>query len=117
MLEAAGDKCVILLDAHVVSGDTLSDEAGAKLGSACPLAQELDVIFNHAVNNHLILIDDVDLCGTHHLGGITMAEVLFKLHRINPLYKFGLVDGIRPKMLLVAAPPGCDLPALHYPPV
>lgn len=107
MLEAADEKCVVLLDAHVMGEDATA--------GACPLREELTALEDADRTDHLVLVDDIDLCGTPRLGGITLTEVLAALKRVNAGYRFQLLNGIRPKMLLVAAPPGCPLPLHGYP--
>lgn len=101
MLEAADERCAVLLDAHMMGEDA---EAGK-----CPLREELLALVDGDRDDHLILIDDIDLCGTPRLGWITLDEVRAALRRVNPAYSFSLLNGIRPKMLLVASPPHCPL--------
>jgi hypothetical protein len=109
MLEAAGEKCVVLLDAHVM-GEAWDDAEGG-----CPMRAELLSLENADRSDHLVLVDDVDLCGTPRLSGITFSEVLAALRTVNAGYQFCFLDGIRPKMLLVAAPPGCPMPPHGHP--
>lgn len=107
MLEAADEKCVVLLDAHVMGEDATAGR--------CPLRDELGALAEADRFDHLVLIDDIDLCGTPRLGGITLFEVVGALQNINPLYQFCRLDGIRPKMLLVAVPKGGPMPQRRHP--
>lgn len=107
MLEDADEKCVVLLDAHVMGDDATA--------GVCPLRNELKALAQADRFDHLVLIDDIDLCGTPRLGGITLEEVVQALSNINPLYQFCRLDGIRPKMLLVAIPKGGPLPRRRHP--
>jgi hypothetical protein len=106
MLDDAGDvACAILLDAHVVQGDQESEEAAAHAGKACPLREELAALALAKRRDHLVMIDDIDLCGTSHLAWIGLEEVKRRLLDINPGYTFRLLGGVRPAMLLMACPP------------
>lgn len=108
MLEAADERCAVLLDAHVMGDDP-------DVADGCPLRGELIALINADRDDHLVLIDDIDLCGTPRLGGITLSEVLAALKIVNPAYSFALLNGIRPKMLLVAYPPHCPPSPHGYP--
>lgn len=105
MLKAAGKRCVVLLDAHVVGGDSDCSNAITPGATVCPLREELAALAKADRHDHLILVDDIDLCGTHHLAGITYDEVIASLKQINGAYSFRIFDGIRPAMLLAAIPP------------
>ena len=107
MLKMIGKPCVVLLDAHVVSGDSECERSVKDYNlSACPLREEILALHSAEFHGHLVLIDDIDLAGTHHLAGITLEEIVTSLLHINEGYRFRVLDGIRPKMLLAAAPPG-----------
>lgn len=103
--DAQGRRCSILLDAHVISGDRTSERAAEYVGTDCPLREELDAIAKHFRKDHLVMVDDIDLCGTHHLAGIGRAEVERRLLDINPDYTFRVWHGVRRDMLLMAVPP------------
>ena len=101
MLKDAGDgRFSILLDAHATAGTDPSD---------CPLRRELEILRAADRHDHLIAVDDFDLAGTEHLGGMTENEILSALKGINSGYYFEQLNGVRPKMLLVAVPPGYPL--------
>ena len=98
MLREAGQiPCAILLDAHATAGTE---------PSRCPLTRELAVLKNTSRNDHLVMVDDFDLAGTPHLGGLGLSDIIERLREINPGYTFHELGGVRPKMLLMAAPPG-----------
>ena len=107
MLWKAGNKSVVLLDAHLVASDTLSEAAAGKLD--CPLWNELQALKTAHRHDHLVMIDDIDLCGGPEMGGLELAEVKAELLSINPGYKFEIWAGVRPAMLLMAIPPGFPL--------
>lgn len=106
MLRMSGKPSAVLLDAHVVPGNVLCEDAAKDAGTVCPLREELMALQSASFHGHLVLIDDIDLAGTHHLAGITLEEIVTSLLHINEGYRFRVLDGIRPRMLLAAAPPG-----------
>lgn len=103
--DAGGRRCSILLDAHVISGDATSEDAALSIGTVCPLREELSGLALASRNDHLVMVDDIDLCGTHHLANIGRAEVERRLLDINPGYTFQVWHGVRRDMLLIAVPP------------
>lgn len=61
ILPTQNKPCVIMLDAHASGGDTVFDDKVGRFGS--PILHELNMIKEHSVvNNHIILIDDLDDC-------------------------------------------------------
>lgn len=107
MLNDAGDvPCAILLDAHVIEGDSESQRAGQQAGTVCPLREELAALALAERSDHLVMVDDIDLCGSSHLAWIGLEEVKRRLLDINPGYTFRFLGGVRPAMLLMACPPG-----------
>lgn len=107
MLREAGDvPCAILLDAHVIEGDSESQRAGEAAGTVCPLREELAALALAERRDHLAMVDDIDLCGSSHLAWIGLEEVKRRLLDINPGYTFRFLGGVRPAMLLMACPPG-----------
>ena len=98
MLKDAGNgKFSILLDAHATMGTAPCE---------CPLRRELEILRAADRHDHLVMVDDFDLAGTEHLGGMTANEILSMLKDINHGYYFEQLNGVREKMLLVAVPPG-----------
>lgn len=68
------------LDAHWSGeGTPMSDKK-------CPLLEELEVIKNHLVKNHTIMIDDIRCCGTDYFDFITKEQLEAKVREINPNY-------------------------------
>lgn len=102
VLTAIRDKCSILLDAHLVADDNLSLAASGD----CPLRRELEALAKSYRRDHLIMVDDIDLCGGPKMAGLSLLAVKGLIWNINPGYRFDIVDGVRPKMLLFALPPG-----------
>lgn len=96
--------CVFWLDAH----------AGAKEGYArgevdCPLIQELEVISEHSVKNHIITVDDASLLGRiqHSEGNvvcdysqITTDKVESILNKINPKFNISYPSPFNQLMLV-----------------
>ena len=85
------------LDGHHSSGDTAIGDYWA------PLIQELDVIKNHKINIHTIMIDDMrcwEFLNPVH--GFYKEDIISKLKEINKDYKFEYQDGLQPNDILVA---------------
>ena len=85
------------LDAHF-DGNT-----AAFYEDFCPLLKELDIIKQHSIKTHTILIDDVRLLGTEVFGYVTKDEVIRKIKEINSEYKIIFIDGHVENDILVAA--------------
>lgn len=84
------------LDAHWSGeGTPMSDKK-------CPLLDELEVIKNHPVKNHTIMIDDIRCCGTDYFDFITKEQLENKIKEINPQYVITYEDSWEPKDILVA---------------
>lgn len=86
------------LDAHYSYGDTALGDC------ISPLLKELEVIKNHPIKTHTILIDDLrDWNIKQH--GFDTEMLIQKCLEINPLYKISLVaDDLSPVDVLVATP-------------
>lgn len=85
------------LDGHYSSGDTALGDYWA------PLIQELDVIKEHPIKNHKILIDDMrcwEEPNTVH--GFYKNDIIDKLKEINPDYNLTYEDGFQKDDVLVA---------------
>ena len=76
------------LDAHA-SGPSIP---GGKYGP-CPLIQELEAIATSPCKNHVIMIDDTRLFGTHEWDYLDKQRVIDLLLTINSNYKIVYVDG------------------------
>jgi hypothetical protein len=57
------------------------------------ILQELDVINNHPIKTHTILIDYIQHANTARFGDITLEAILEKLREINPRYLFAFEKG------------------------
>ena len=58
----------------------------------CPLIAELDVIKQHTINTHTLLIDDMRLFGKAANDFITIDQVKQKILEINSNYKISFLD-------------------------
>ena len=82
----------------------------AKGPEDCPLLQELDLIAEHDIKNHIIAIDDSHMLGTIQkdnngnvicdYSNITMAMVQEKIKKINPKYDIGVYKPYNMDMLI-----------------
>lgn len=90
------------LDAHASGPDI----PGGKYGS-CPLLQELEAIKLSPCKNHVLMIDDTRLFGTHEWDFLEKQTVLDEIFKINPNYKIvyagGEEDGTFPNDILIAS--------------
>lgn len=84
------------LDAH------LSKNYGEKLSDNCPIIKELNIIKNHDIKTHTILIDDLNCFGAKAHDYITIEEVQNKILEINENYTFTFVDSDKTKNIMVA---------------
>ena len=85
------------LDGHHSCGDTALGEYWA------PLMQELEVIKNHKLNTHTILIDDMRCWEEpNEVHGFYKEDIFNKLKEINPDYKLSFEFGNQKDDVLVA---------------
>lgn len=84
------------LDGHFSYGKT------AKGKTNTPLLHELEIIKNHPVKNHTILIDDVRLFGSESFDFIQMALIQEKIKEINSQYRIRFEKGFQSNDILVA---------------
>lgn len=90
-------KITFWLDGHHSCGDTALGEHWA------PLMQELEVIKNHPIKSHTIMIDDMRCWeDPNPVHGFFKDDIYKKLHEINPKYEFELLDGQQENDILVA---------------
>ncbi|MDF1593146.1 MAG: hypothetical protein P1P89_16650 [Desulfobacterales bacterium] len=81
------EKCFFWLDAHFSSRNTACGKVSV------PLLQELDIIGNHPIKNHIIVIDDLRLFGwkdergLEDWGDVTIEHVTYALRKINDRYR------------------------------
>jgi hypothetical protein len=92
-LSEIDQRCVIFLDGHAMpydindpnrgfGSDTLSENA-----LTSPLVEELKIIKEHHIKDHIILIDDFHCFNTWCFGGLEYDDVLEFVKTINPKYK------------------------------
>lgn len=65
---------------------------GGKYGR-CPLVQELEAIATSPCKDHVLMIDDIRLFGTHEWDYVSKESVLEMIYKINPNYKLAYADG------------------------
>ena len=83
------------LDGHYSGGDTGRGEL------ISPLMLELEVIGNHPIKNHTILIDDLRLWKKSDVG-FDVEDIINKLKNMNPLYTIDYIHGHVDNDVLVA---------------
>jgi hypothetical protein len=79
--------------------------AGAGSGEKnCPLYEELDLIKEHPIKTHTIMIDDIRIVNADAWGtpGISLEGLKTRLLEINPDYKFTFEDGMVENDCLIA---------------
>lgn len=90
MIGMFDERMTFVLDAHFLSWS--KDTAGRKEQLAeLPLIQELEIIAEHHIKTHTIIIDDVRLFGAF---GTDIEAVKKLLLEINPDYTISLIDGV-----------------------
>jgi hypothetical protein len=77
MIQDLDYPCTFWLDAH---------DRGS-----CPILKELEIINNHQIKNHTILIDDMESFRIGWLEGIQVEELEEKIYKINPKYNIQYV--------------------------
>ena len=85
ILEEVNQTATFWLDAHF--GKKYKGEK-----PRCPLLAELDVIKQHSIKTHTLLIDDMRLFGKAAHDFITIEQVKQKILEINPNYKISFLD-------------------------
>lgn len=85
------------LDAHYSGGDTDFQ------GSLTPLMKELEIIKNHSIKEHTIIIDDLrEWSRDFPAIGFGIEDIKAKILEINPNYIFSFADGHTLNDILVA---------------
>jgi hypothetical protein len=77
ILENIDQKCTFWLDAHM-----------SQISRNCPTLEELKIIGQHHIKDHIILIDDMQDFGTQAHEGITIQDLQSEILKINFDYKF-----------------------------
>jgi hypothetical protein len=95
ILSYISESVTFWLDSHFSGVDTVMGE------SITPLLKELEIIKNHPVKDHIILIDDLRGWDKHVCGFDTL-DLMKKITEINPNYVFKLEDGYIKNDILVA---------------
>jgi len=92
--------CVIWHDAHY---DMHSDVCGKY---ECPILEELEVIKNSGIKNHILIIDDIRIfkSQTYWAKDISFEKILHSLNKINSNYEIFYEDGYEPNDILIAKP-------------
>jgi len=91
-LDGIDQRCVIFLDGHAMPKDghpstrefgstTLNENA-----LTCPLVEELQIIKEHHIKDHVILIDDFQCFNTWCFDDLSYDDVLDFVKTINPKY-------------------------------
>ena len=84
------------LDGHYSAGNTARGDTNS------PILNELEIIKNHKLHTHTILIDDVRLFGTEEFDFVTLDMIIAKLLEINPNYTIVFENGYVNDDILVA---------------
>lgn len=96
------ESVTILLDAHIDGGNYKPNVTPDNV-KWCPLYEELEIIKNHPIKNHTILIDDVRIIGKMGWGtGIYLDILINTIKEINPNYEITFDKGETPEDVLVA---------------
>lgn len=100
VLSEIDERVVIFLDAHFMPLDENRKDLGfgpisVKEGiDPCPLMKELEIIKNHQIKDHVILIDDFQCFGTWIFDGLEFDDVYEYVKTINPNYKHQLIGNV-----------------------
>lgn len=103
ILKSINEPVTFWLDGHYSCGPTGFDPS-----YICPLIRELEIISEHYIKNHIIMVDDRRLLqpssnnGMDGLFNISEKEVLDKLLTINPNYSIKYENGHVENDIIVA---------------
>jgi hypothetical protein len=92
-LSEIDQRCVIFLDGHAMPYDVNDPNRGFgadtldKNALTSPLAEELKIIKEHHIKDHIILIDDFHCFSTWCFDELSYDDVLDFVKTINPKYK------------------------------
>lgn len=101
ILDEINEPVTILLDAHIDGGNFINGVTPDV--NWCPLYEELDIIKNHHIKTHTILIDDVRIIGNIGWGSNVFIERIKEIiNEINPNYRISFEEGETPYDVLVA---------------
>lgn len=71
----------------------LDGHGSHKNSKNCPILEELELLKNHPIKTHTILIDDMRCCGTLDFDYITKEAIIKKILEINPKYIIKFIPG------------------------
>jgi len=100
ILKEIDTRAVFFLDAHFWPENPSDSNSGFKPDTMnselkpCPLIEELTMIKNHHIKNHVILIDDHQCFGTWMFENLTLDTVDNFIMDINPSYKKSLFSNV-----------------------
>lgn len=88
-LKEIDERCVFWLDGHSMPNDMANESRGFGDDTVregfppCPLVDEIKVISQHHIKDHVILIDDIQCFGTWMFEGLTFDEIRKQIEEIN----------------------------------
>jgi hypothetical protein len=100
VLSKIDEKVMIFLDAHFMPFDETRQDLGfgpisVKEGiDPCPLMKELEIIKNHPIKDHVILIDDFQCFETWMFDYLKLDDVIDFVKTINSNYKHQLIGNV-----------------------
>jgi len=95
------EEATILLDAHIDGGNFISGTTPNI--RQCPLYDELNIIKNHHINTHTIIVDDVRILGEVGWGKeVVLDKIIEMIKTINKDYHIYYDDGEIPNDVLIA---------------
>lgn len=102
ILSEINEPVTILLDAHIDGGNYVPGVTPDNV-NWCPLYDELEIIKNHHIKNHTILVDDVRIIGKIGWGSnVFLERIINMIKDINPEYQISYEEGETPEDVLVA---------------
>lgn len=96
ILKEIDEPATFWLDGHYSWGNT------ARGNTNSPILIELEIIKQHPIKTHTILIDDLRQCGTVEFDFVELDEIIQKVLEINPNYTISFENGHVPNDVLVA---------------
>lgn len=100
ILREINEECVIFLDGHAMPYDAknpilgFGEDTQFKKNKPCPLLEELDIIKNHSINTHTILIDDLQCMNTWMFNWIAFEDIFKKIKEINKNYEITIWQNV-----------------------
>jgi mannosyltransferase OCH1-like enzyme len=90
-------------------------------GTACPLFEELEAIYNHPIKGHKIMVDDMQCFKKDHqhprhdwFKNIKYPQIIIKIKELFPNYAMYMLDSYRPGDVLVAIPEETSIPKIIH---